>query len=128
MPILTIRLDMDLDGDPLTHLGMPLTLRQSFDEFQAFIYNEPADLDNQTFSALPVQNITTIQSLLYRSLSKATGLRLEGGEAGSVAIRFTQNGLLLMFNCSVTATNITVNNDGTSDTSDARLLGFGGGQ
>lgn len=127
MPTLVFRIDAELDGSPLSQLGFPFVLLRQVEEFQAFRFSKPADPNDQTFTALPVGELTTVSDLIIRAATKALGVRIEGGETGSIALRMNANSLLLAVNCAITATNVTANNDGSVDTSDAQLLGLGAG-
>jgi hypothetical protein len=119
--IIELRLDLLIDGKQ--HRWFPWRFRQSVDELQEFDYDEPGDNNNTTFSALPVGEVDAIQFLLTRAVD-AIGLRVEGGEAGSTAIRMSENGLVLMMNVTLTDSNITVN---VNSANDARVQGLGAG-
>ncbi len=119
--VIEIRIDVLVNGK--RHRLFPWHIRQSVDEIQEFDYDEPADNNDTTFSALPVTQVGTVQLLIVRAVD-AVGLRTEGGEAGSAAIRLSDNGLALLMNAIVTNTNLTVN---VNDSVDARIMGIGAG-
>lgn len=124
MPLFELYLDLYVDGARMEQIGFPMTLRATRAEFQAFNYLEPNDGNDTTFSALPVEQVATLRDLLATAIDQAIGIRLEGGEAGNIAIRLSANGLVLVFNGTITATNVTVNNNSGQN---ARLRGFGAG-
>jgi len=100
-----------------------LTVLQTVDELQEFDYEEPADNNDTTFSALPVQEVDTVQLLVVHAVD-AIGLRIEGGEAGNVAVRLSANGGLLMWKGTLANTDVKVN---VNSASVARLRGLGAG-
>ena len=96
---------------------------QVVDELQQFDYEEPADNNDTTFSALPIQEVDSVQ-FLYMKAVNAAGLRVEGSELTNVAIRLSANGFIIIGNCTLTDTNITVNRNAATV---ARLEGLAGG-
>jgi hypothetical protein len=119
----TIRVTVHLTIDNDTVRGFPVQFVQVVDELQQFDYDEPADNNDTSFSTLPVQEVDSVQFLFVKAL-QAIGLRLEGGEAGNTAIRLSANGFLIVGNCTLTDSNITVNRNAATV---ARLEGLGGG-
>lgn len=128
MPILTVRIDVDLDGDPLKHLGFPIHYRQSMAEFQSFNYQKSANPDDSTFVQLPIGHITTLSAFILRTLTRETGVRLQGGETGNQALRLPANGLIIVLGGAVAGAGLTANNDTNISSANAHIIGFGGGQ
>jgi len=121
MPTVRLQIIVEVDGVPVRNF--PLTISQTVDEWQEFDYEEPGDNNDTTFSVLPVQEVDTVQ-LLVLSAVNAVGVRLEGGEAGNVALRLGANGGVVVWNVALADTNLTVN---VNSISAARLRGIGGG-
>ena len=119
----TIRISLTLTIDNVNVRGFPVQLTQVVDELQQFDYEEPADNNDTTFSALPVQEVDTVQFLYMKAL-QAVGLRVEGGEGTNVAIRLSANGFIIIGSCTLTDSNITVNRNAATV---ARLEGLAGG-
>ena len=119
----TIRISLTLTIDNVNVRGFPVQLTQVVDELQQFDYEEPADNNDTTFSALPVQEVDTVQFLYMKAL-QAVGLRVEGSELTNVAIRLSANGFIIIGNCTLTDSNITVNRNAATV---ARLEGLAGG-
>ena len=119
----TIRVNLQLTIDNISVRGFPVQFTQVVDELQQFDYEEPADNNDTTFSALPIQEVDSVQ-FLYMKAVNAAGLRVEGSELTNVAIRLSANGFIIIGNCTLTDTNITVNRNAATV---ARLEGLAGG-
>lgn len=122
MPDIKMMLSMQIDGKPAT--GFPLLIEQTVAELQGTpLYIEPGDSNDTTFSAIPLDQITTLQFFFLRAIDRAVGVRLEGGEAGNVAIRIGVGGIILVMNGTITRTNATINVNSASTASVDQLGG-----
>lgn len=121
MPLLSVMIDLLIDRDRVR--GFPVQITQNIDEIQEFDYEEPGDSNDTTFSVLPVQEVDTVQ-FVYLKARDAVGVRIEGGEGTNVAIRLSANGYIIIGNCTLTDTNLTVNRNAATV---ARLVGIAGG-
>ena len=122
----SIKLSVNLEIDGVTVTGFPLIRRLSVDEIQHFDYEEGADNDTTTFSALPTAQIAAIQALLLRPLEQPITLRLDAQSDAGIIIN--AGGLIVIMDATIDAgasTNATVNNPDASALS--RLKGFAGG-
>jgi len=122
----SIKLSVNLEIDGVTVTGFPLIRRLSVDEIQHFDYEEGADNDTTTFSALPTAQIAAIQALLLRPLEQPITLRLDAQSDAGIIIN--AGGLIIIMDATIDAgatTNATVNNPDASALS--RLKGFAGG-
>lgn len=112
MNTLEITITVRKDGEMLS--GFPFTRRLEVDESQGFDYQEPADNDTTTFSALPTSFIDTIQALIVKTDLPIT-LRLDAqSDAG---IMLNAGGMLVIVDATIDAgasTNATVNNPDAS--------------
>lgn len=103
-----------------------ITRRIEVDEIQSFNYEKAADNDVTTFSALPADQIATIQFLLARS-NKAVTIRLDGQTDAGIVLN--AGGLLLIVDATIDAgagaSNAKVNNPDDADT--ALIEGFAAG-
>lgn len=125
MPKLEFYIDLKIDGERAEHLGFPLQFTTTREEIQQFNYLEANDVDLNTFSQIPVDQITTVRDFLIHSVDQATGVRLEGGETGGEAKRLAINGLVLIINDNgVAFANLTINNNSGAN---ARIRGLGAG-
>ena len=101
------------DGLPMP--GFPLTRRIEVDESQGFSYEKAADNDTTTFTAIPSNQIDTVQVLLVRA-NKAVTLRLDAQtDAG---IELNAGGILAIVDATINAsaaTNVKVNNPAVTD-------------
>lgn len=122
MPTIQVYLDVKVDG--VRQNQFPVYRSYTVDEVQTFDYTEANDGDNTTFSAVPLNQVDSVQNLIVQALDQAIGLRVEGSESSSVAIRLSATGLVAIFDATITNTNITVNNNSGSD---ARIAGLGAG-
>lgn len=121
MPILQLTIDAKVDGNPVR--GFPKNLLLSVDETQEFDYEEPGDSNDTTFSALPIGEVDSVQTLILEAVN-AVGVRLEGGESSNTAIRFSAGGGLVAWGVTLTDSNCTVN---VNSASVARVRGLAGG-
>ncbi len=95
-------------------------------EVQAFNYEEPADNDSTTFSALPTAQIASIQALILRALEQPITLRLDGQSDAGIVIN--AGGIIVIIDATIDAgatTNATVNNPDATE--DSQLKGLAGG-
>jgi len=122
---LELTVSLKQNGQELTNLGFPLNKRITVDEVQSFGPTEEADDTNDTtFSQIPVDEVASVKAFVYQAIDQALGVRIEGGEATNVAIRLDAGGILIAFGATITATNITVNNNSGST---AKQRGLAGG-
>jgi len=124
MPSIKLTVDLEIDGVRVT--GFPLIRRITVDEVQHFDYEEAADNDATTFSALPTAQIASIQALLLRPLEQPITLRLDGATDAGIII--SAGGMVIIMDATIDAgasTNATVNNPDASAIS--RLKGFAAG-
>lgn len=81
MPNVTVRLEVEVDGQPVP--GFPVIKRLLLDESAAFEFGKPDD-GGWTFSALPADLLDVISVLMLRTDRQIT-LRLDGqSDAGIV--------------------------------------------
>jgi hypothetical protein len=122
---LELTVSCKLNGQELTSLGFPLNRRITVDEVQLFGPTEEADDGNDTtFSQVPVDQVASVKAFIWQAVDQAMGLRVEGGEATNVALRYDAGGIHISFGATITATNITVNNNSGST---AKQRGLAGG-
>lgn len=124
MPSIKLTVDLEIDGVKVQ--GFPLTRRLTVDEVQHFDYEEAADNDTTTFSALPTAQIASIQALILRPLEQPITLRLDGASDAGIVIN--AGGMVIIMDATIDAgasTNATVNNPDASALS--RLKGFAAG-
>jgi hypothetical protein len=92
--------------------GFPVTHRFEADEVSQFTYEKANDGDTTTFSALPADQIDTIQVLVVRA-SKAVTIRLDG--QADKGIRLNAGGMLVIVDGTIDAgagaSNAKVNNN-----------------
>lgn len=92
--------------------GFPVTRRIETDESQGFGYEKANDGDSTTFSALPADQLATIQLLIVKT-DKAITLRLDN--QSSAGIELNAGGLLAIIDCTIDAgagaNNAKVNNN-----------------
>jgi len=124
MPSVKLTVDLEIDGVKVP--GFPLVHRRSVDEVQHFAYDEAADNDLTTFSALPTAQIASIQALLLRPLEQPITLRLDGQSDAGIIIN--TGGIVIIMDATIdagAATNATVNNPDATAVS--KLKGFAAG-
>ena len=124
MPSIKIVVDVEIDGVKIP--GYPLTRRISTDEVQHFDFEEAADNDSTTYSALPTAQIASVQALVLRPLEQPITLRLDAQTDAGIIIN--AGGLIVIVDATIdagAATNATVNNPDASALS--RLKGFAAG-
>ena len=124
MPSIKVVVDVEVDGVKVQ--GFPLTRRISTDEVQHFDYEEAADNDTTTFSALPTAQIASVQALVLRALEQPITLRLDAQTDAGIIIN--AGGLIVIVDATIdagAATNATVNNPDATALS--RLKGFAAG-
>ena len=122
----SVKVTVDVDVDGVRVEGFPLIRRISTDEIQHFDYEEAADNDTTTYSALPTAQIASIQALILRALEQPITLRLDGQTDAGLIIN--AGGLVVIIDGTIddgAATNATVNNPDATDLS--RLKGFAAG-
>ena len=108
----TIALTISLTIDEKVPLGFPLTFTQDVDEITQLIPSEKsADGNATSFTALSIGDVDTVQFLFFKAISQALGLRIEGSESSSTAIRLDAGGFLLAGKVTLTDSNITLNNN-----------------
>jgi len=124
MSSLKVTIDVELDGVKVQ--GFPFTRRLSVDEVQHFDYDEAADNNTTTYSALPTAQVAAIQALVLRALEQPITLRLDGQTDAGLVIN--AGGIVVIVDATIDAgasTNATVNNPDATAVS--RLKGFAGG-
>lgn len=98
--------------DGVTMENFPVTRRIEVDESQSFSYEKANDGDITTFSALPADQLDTIQALIVR-VSKAVTIRLDG--QSDKGIRLNAGGMLVIIDGTIDAgagaSNAKVNNN-----------------
>jgi len=124
MPSVKVVVDVEIDGVKVP--GFPLTRRITVDEVQHFDYEEGADNDTTTYSALPTAQVASIQALILRPTEQPITLRLDAQTDAGIIIN--AGGLIVIVDATIDAgatTNATVNNPDASALS--RLKGFAAG-
>ena len=110
MPALRIVVTAELDGVPLK--GFPWVRRLAVDEAQSFEYEQTAHGDAITFTAVPADQLATIQALLLRP-DKAVTLRLDGQTDAGIVIN--ADGFVLLADVTIDAgagaSNAKLNNN-----------------
>ena len=122
----SVKLTVDLEVDGVKVQGFPLVRRITVDEVQHFEYDEAADNDSTTFSALPTAQIASVQALLLRPLEQPITLRLDGQSDAGIII--STGGIVIIMGATIdagAATNATVNNPDATAVS--KLKGFAAG-
>ena len=123
MPQLKVKIEVDYDG--ITLPGFPVIRRLELDEGQQFEYEKADDGDATTFSALPADQIATIQALILQTDQVVT-LRLDGQTDAGIVVN--AGGLVLLFDVTIDAgagaSNAKVNNNSGAT---ALLKGITGG-
>lgn len=123
MPSYRLRIELEKNGHMVD--GFPLVRRLDTDEAQPFDYQEAADNDTTTFSAVPTGQLATVQLLVVRA-DLPTTYRLDGQSDAGIVLG--ADGILLIFGATIdagAATNVTVNNPHASTA--AQVLGEAGG-
>lgn len=119
MPTLKITVNADLDGVQLA--GFPKHRRIEVDERQEFTTEQAT---GGGFSTLPIQQLATVQALIYEA-DQATTLRFDNQTDAGLEVN--SGGLVVLFDVTIdsgTATNVTVDN---SSGSTVKLVGLAGG-
>lgn len=123
MPNLKLSIQLEIDGNPVS--GFPLVRRITVDELQQYQYEEPDDGDTVTFSALPADQIASIQALLVQTDQEIT-LRFDGQSDAGIVLN--SGGIILILDGTIDAgagaSNAKVNNNSGTI---ANLKGFAGG-
>jgi len=123
MPTLKHTSILELDGVLLP--GFPKVKRLIVDETQQFQYEEANDGDTTTFSAVPADQLATIQFLLIEADQQLT-FRFDGQTDTGIVLN--KGGLLLLMDVTIDAgagsSNAKVNNNSGST---ANLKGLAGG-
>ena len=112
MLVFQLTIHATIDGADVP--GFPLQFARECLEAQPFSVTRAGDGNATTFTALPVSEVNSIEALCF-VCDGAAGLRLEGGEAGTVALRLVAGGGCIVWGAALTGSNVTVNNNSAAD-------------
>ena len=122
----SLELSVMVKRDGIASPGFPVTRRIEIDEIQSFKYDKAADNDSTTFSAVPADQIASIQALCIRT-SKAITLRLDGQTDAGIVLN--AGGMIVILDATIDAgagaSNASVNNPDDADV--ALVEGFAAG-
>ena len=121
---LELTLSLKLNGKELQNF--PIHKRITVDEVQALLPSSKADDgDLTTFSAIAVGDVDSVTVFYFEAIDGAVGVRIEGSETGSTALRLASGGLVLVFGATgITDTNLT-DNQNTGGVVNRRILAGG---